>query len=483
MGSIRPLVTITIILAAGAYLFVKINEGPVAPVPDAADPWQSEADVPPLASTVGAPSTADTAAPSWPTTVPATTESGAQSAAIGSDQSAPPTADVATATETPPTVPAIPELPEMPATADATPTGTLSASISTTLPANIPTAHYPDQPTAAGTAAPIDPYGSPPSPVSSTTTPGAPEQSAATGNAISDATPPATSGLPAAAPTSSENPLSQNPLRQSASPTTALDPYGPIGSTPSPTTAATSTPQAASFAATWPEIQAALSRGELASAHKTLSKWYGDASLTPAEAQAVETLLNQLAGTVVYSTEHQLEPAHVVRPGETLETIAKQHNVPWQLLAKINGIAAVDQVQPGQQIKVVPGPFSAVVDLRRSQLTLMVDGRYAGKFPVTVPAGATLSEGEWVVDQKLVAPAANVAPIGYTVARTAVDRTIVLRGKSDAAPTAAGPTLTIASGTTASDAVAASPAIQVSPADAEDLSDILSIGSRVTIRR
>ena len=88
---------------------------------------------------------------------------------------------------------------------------------------------------------------------------------------------------------------------------------------------------------------------------------------SPADTQKVETLLGQLAGTVIYSTEHQLEPARVVKPGETLETIAKEYNVPWQLLAKINGIPAPDQLRPGQELKVVRGPFSAVVDLHRSR--------------------------------------------------------------------------------------------------------------------
>ena len=31
MSSIRPLVTITILIVVGAFLYVKINEGPVAP--------------------------------------------------------------------------------------------------------------------------------------------------------------------------------------------------------------------------------------------------------------------------------------------------------------------------------------------------------------------------------------------------------------------------------------------------------------------
>ena len=97
-------------------------------------------------------------------------------------------------------------------------------------------------------------------------------------------------------------------------------------------------PSGATFAASWPAIQAALDRGDLKQAHQLLSKWHGDETLSAADSQKVETLLSQLAGTVIYSTEHQLEPARVVKSGETLDTIAKECNVPWQLLAKINSM-------------------------------------------------------------------------------------------------------------------------------------------------
>jgi LysM repeat protein len=228
-----------------------------------------------------------------------------------------------------------------------------------------------------------------------------------------------------------------------------------------------------------------LDRQELARAHQLLSQWYGDPSLTPVEAEKVETLLGQLAGTVVYSTEHQLEPAYVVKSGDTLETIAKQYEVPWQLLAKINGIPAADQVRPGQELKVVRGPFTAVVDLGRSQLTLMLDGRYAGKFPVTVPSAAAVSEGQWLVDQKLVVPSASVAQSAYAPAPAAVVRAIMLRGDAAAGQAASASTLTmIASGGVVVNSLAGTPAIiRVSPQDAEELSDILSVGSRVVIRR
>jgi LysM repeat protein len=210
-----------------------------------------------------------------------------------------------------------------------------------------------------------------------------------------------------------------------------------------------------------------LDRGELAEAHQALSKWYGDPSLTPTDAERVETLLSQLAGTVVYSTEHRLAPAYVVKQGETLETIAKEHNVPWQLLAKINGVAAADQVRPGQELKVVRGPFSAVVDLSRSQLTLMVDDRFAGKFPVNLTPGQAVDDGEWVVGRK----SSEQAP----------GRALLLQG-TPATPGAPAPMLVIASDalqTTAADGTV----IKLAAKDAEELSDILSIGSRVVTRR
>jgi hypothetical protein len=240
-----------------------------------------------------------------------------------------------------------------------------------------------------------------------------------------------------------------------------------------------------SFAAAWPAIQASLDSGELAKAHQLLSQWYGDVSLTPVEAERVETLLGQLAGSVVYSTEHQLEPAYVVKSGETLDTIAAQYQVPWQLLAKINGIPSADALRIGQQLKIVRGPFSAVVELGRSQLTLMLNGRYAGKFPIVVPAGAAVQEGQWLVDQKLVVPSAGVVQSAYSPAPATVDRAIVLRGEeaTTGKPAANGPTLTIASGAAPAGLATNPPAIRLSQQDAEDLSDILSVGSRVVIRR
>jgi LysM repeat protein len=240
----------------------------------------------------------------------------------------------------------------------------------------------------------------------------------------------------------------------------------------------------ASFAASWPAIQAALDRGDLKQAHQLLSKWHSNETLTPAESEKVETLLGQLAGTVIYSTEHQLEPARVVKPGETLDAIAKEYNVTPTLLAKINGVSSPDQLRAGQELKVLRGPFSAVVDVRHSEVTLMVDDRYAGKYHVTIPPEAGLTDGQWVVDQKIMGPANTANPSAYATTPVSADRTIILRSAANGNLSPSSPTLLIASGAAPPGlAVPAPPALKVSPQDAEELSDILSVGSRVIVRR
>lgn len=270
------------------------------------------------------------------------------------------------------------------------------------------------------------------------------------------------------------------------------DRYGAIAAAPAvampePVAAAPATPVAdpttPTFASEWPQIQAALQRQELVAAHGALSRWYGNPSLTPAEAQQVEMLLSQLAGTVVYSNEHRLEPPYTVHAGDTLQSIAQRYDVPWQLLAKINGVAASNLVQPGQQLKVVHGPFAAVVELDKSQLTLTLDGRYAGRFPISVEQGAALDEGQWVLEQKLVQPTTQTSTVvGASYTPAAVDHVLVLR---NGAPTANGATISITSGKRAptGPTAVAPAAIRLSPRDVEEVADILSVGSPVTIRR
>ena len=237
----------------------------------------------------------------------------------------------------------------------------------------------------------------------------------------------------------------------------------------------TPTPQTSLFTATRIAVQSALDRGELAQALLLLSDWYDDPVLTSEERAEVKTLLSQLAGTVIYSREPRLEAPYIVQSGETLSDVAAKYNVPAALLAKINGVADPNVLEPGSQLKVVRGPFSAIVDVSDREMTLMLDHRYAGRFDIDIEPDFSVEDGQWLVDQKQIAPAG-----GYDAAAS-VDRSLVL-----ANPASGGGQVAVMRGMRAAADVAAGPghrAIRLKSTDIGDVFDILSVGSRVTIRR
>jgi LysM repeat protein len=234
------------------------------------------------------------------------------------------------------------------------------------------------------------------------------------------------------------------------------------------------------FSTAWLEVQAALDRGQLSQALLRLSDWYGDPSLSAQQRADVQTLLGQLAGSVIYEgpPAHRLEPPYLVTAGETLVDIAERFSVPWQLLAKINGISNPSEIRAGQELKVVRGPFSAIVDLSDRQLTLMLDRRYAGRFDLEVSPQTSLEEGQWKVDQKLVTPS---GPGVYPSSASSEDRSLVLANST--APTTE---VAVLRGPGNTDPAAIQPRgrmLRLRANEIEDVFDILSVGSRVIIRR
>ncbi len=152
------------------------------------------------------------------------------------------------------------------------------------------------------------------------------------------------------------------------------------------------------------EVYRKLDEGRLADAHVTLSRFYRKPGLSPQQTRQLTDLLDQLAGTVIYSRHSLLEPPYVVRPGDTLQSIAERYDVPPQLIANINGIRDPRGPQPGDELKVVPGPFHAVIDLDNYELTIMLGELYAGRFPISIGRDQPNLEGTYVVAGKGVGP-------------------------------------------------------------------------------
>ena len=235
------------------------------------------------------------------------------------------------------------------------------------------------------------------------------------------------------------------------------------------------------FEGAWATVQQQIGNRELANALFTLSLWYQDTSLSAAQRTQCVELLDELAGKVIYSTEHHLQPAYVVRSGDTIDGIAQQFQVPPLFLARVNGITPPYHLQEGEELKVVQGPFRAEIDTRRAELTLFAGSYYAGRFPLEVGTRAPAA-GEFEVTSKVVDPSfldpssgAEVTPgsaenpygrywIGLRNETTPADIRVGLHGRPDGAV----------------DRQRISIALR--PRDIDDVQAILSVGSSVMIR-
>jgi hypothetical protein len=232
-------------------------------------------------------------------------------------------------------------------------------------------------------------------------------------NGLSSAAAPATENMPPTPYTSPGGMAATVPATPTGPPLNApvaSGPGAPLGQVPAAGADPAATPTAilAAKQATYREArtaaQQALDRGALSEALLLLSPWYSDLSLPPADRQELDLLLSNLAGTVIYSTDYHMEPPYVVQAGETLQTIANKYQIPDELLARINGIDAAAPLQPGQQLKVVRGPFAASISLHDHTLTLHVGGYYAGRFEVGIGSERQNVEGTWLVKHKLINP-------------------------------------------------------------------------------
>ncbi len=153
------------------------------------------------------------------------------------------------------------------------------------------------------------------------------------------------------------------------------------------------------------EANRLIAENRLAEAHLMLSQWHNHERLFADDQKQLYEYLDGLAGVVVYSQQHLLEPEYQVQVGETLATIADEYQVPAELLGKINGIDPQVPLTAGTTLKVVRGPFSAEVNLKQMELTVFLgDGRYAGRFPIGVGQEVPPKEGMFTVADKVLNP-------------------------------------------------------------------------------
>jgi hypothetical protein len=153
--------------------------------------------------------------------------------------------------------------------------------------------------------------------------------------------------------------------------------------------------------------RAAMQRNQLVTARAQLSEAMA-CDLPLAELVQLKADLTRLTEETIFSArilpDDPFVTAHVIQPGETLGKIARRYAVTDDLLARINGIADKNRIRGGQRIKVVRGPFNAVVVKAEYRLDVYLHGTFVKQYPVGLGEDDGTPEGRWKVHNKLTNP-------------------------------------------------------------------------------
>ncbi|MCA9053112.1 MAG: L,D-transpeptidase family protein [Planctomycetaceae bacterium] len=150
----------------------------------------------------------------------------------------------------------------------------------------------------------------------------------------------------------------------------------------------------------WASIDRMINDGQDVEAHRLLSSMYWE---QPDLREKMRDRIEQTAMRIYFLPQpHYVDP-YEVRGGDLLQTIARKYDVSWQYIAKLNRTDPL-KIRVGQKLKVIQGPFGAVIDLRRFELTVHAHGYFVARFPIGVGKDGSTPVGEFSVQDKLENP-------------------------------------------------------------------------------
>lgn len=176
----------------------------------------------------------------------------------------------------------------------------------------------------------------------------------------------------------------------------ATAPRRPVVSSSQPERDGTPTEIATSLA----EADRLLADSDYLGAHRILSKLYWN---HPTDRDRFFDKLEETAQVIFLSSQpHFLEP-YVVDASDRLEPIARKYQLSWQYLAKLNRVSA-NRIREGQRLKVIQGPFAAVVDRQDYSLTIHLRGYFVKRYPVGIGRDNATPTGKFSVLNKVENP-------------------------------------------------------------------------------
>lgn len=154
-------------------------------------------------------------------------------------------------------------------------------------------------------------------------------------------------------------------------------------------------------------VEGAIAAGDWLGARGTLVEGLPKAGSTSERSAIRERLLRVSAETLLSPRILPNDPLvdrYVVQAGDHLERIASQAKVSPALLARINNLPNMNMIRIGQTLKVIKGPFRAVVDKSEFRMDVYLGDVLVRSYPVGLGADDSTPTGEWQVLNKLRNP-------------------------------------------------------------------------------
>lgn len=148
------------------------------------------------------------------------------------------------------------------------------------------------------------------------------------------------------------------------------------------------------------EIDRQIKAGQVVEAHKALSKLFWQ---QPDLRSSVQERIDLTAKAIYFSPQPHVQDPYVVQAGDQLRKIATKHHVPWQYLSRLNRVDP-KRLREGQKLKVIDGPFGAVVTLSNFELTLHHGGQYVRSYPCCIGKNNATPVGKFKVLNKVTNP-------------------------------------------------------------------------------
>jgi len=182
-------------------------------------------------------------------------------------------------------------------------------------------------------------------------------------------------------------------------------PPAPLSNTVNPNANSTPTPPAES--GTLADGQAKMQSGDLLAGRQVLNNLLLGGQLSSADAATTRRTIAQANQSLVFSAKRfpndPFGGTYVVKPGDSLAKIAQNYDITWELLARINGLNDPRKLRAGAILKVLKGPFHAVVTKSAFTIDMYLGSAgekgsmYVTTFSVGLGRDDSTPTGSWLV--------------------------------------------------------------------------------------